>query len=54
MLPNMTILPATICYLEQTITDCNAFPTVPNLTAAYDILYLLVLIISWIIAIKKS
>lgn len=46
MLPDMIILPATICYLEQTITDCNAFPTVSNLTAAYDILYLLVLIIS--------
>lgn len=54
MLPNMAILPATICYLEQTITDCNAFPTVSNLKAAYDILYLLVLIISWNIAIKKS
>lgn len=53
MLSNVTILPETICYLEQTITYCNAFPTVSNLTAAYDILYLLVLIVSWIIAIKK-
>lgn len=54
MLPNMAILPATVCYLEQTIPDCNAFPTVSNLKAAYDILYLLVLIISWNIAIKRS